>query len=94
MDNKPQVQVNLSLQPSLVREETAHGIGSKTDLVKRFPSLLPPNFGNEFRMISPIGTTNVEFVPRRSPGKPKFGLVPPAGPLSIWNVLTNGGILL
>lgn len=86
--------MNLGLQHSLVREETAQGIGSKTDLVKRFPSPLPLNFGNEFKKTSPIGTTNVEFAPRRSPGRPKFGLVPPVGPLFILNVPTNGGILL
>jgi hypothetical protein len=94
MEINPPVQVILSMQHSLVLEEIAQGIGSKTDLVKRFPNQLLPNFGKESRKTSPIGTTNVEFVPRRSPGKPKFGLVPPAGPLFILSVLTNGGILL
>ena len=86
--------MNPKLQPSLVQGEIVRGIGSKIDLVKRFPSLLPLSSGNEFRRILLIGTTSVESVPKRSPEKPRFGLVAPAGLLFILNVLINGGILL
>jgi len=94
MDSNLRVRVNPKLQHSLAQGETVRGIGSKTDLVKRFLSLLPLSSGNEFRRILLIGTTSVESAPKRLPEKPKFGLVAPAGLLFILNVLTNGGILL
>jgi hypothetical protein len=87
------LQLNLKMDPSPAQEEIGQGTESRIDLAKRSPSPRPLSSGNGFKRISPTGTTNVVFVPKKLLAKPRSGLALLAGQLSISNVPINGGIL-
>ncbi|KAM0221707.1 hypothetical protein ACHAQD_004875 [Fusarium lateritium] len=87
------LQLNLRMEPSPAQEETGQETESRIGLAKKSPSPRPLSSGNGFKRISQTGTTNVVFVPKKLLAKPRSGLAPLAGQLSISNVPINGGTL-
>ncbi|KAM0290249.1 hypothetical protein ACHAO9_005387 [Fusarium lateritium] len=81
------------MEPNPAQEETGQETESRIGLAKKSPSPRPLSSGNGFKRISPTGTTNVVFVPKKLLAKPRSGLAPLAGQLSISNVPINGGTL-
>jgi hypothetical protein len=81
------------MELSPAQEETGQEIENRIDLARRFPSPRPLSSGKGFKRTLPTGTTNVVFVPKKLLAKPRSGLAPLAGQLSISNVPINGGTL-